>query len=233
MTRAHYISIATGALTLVIALTLGGGSAELRPVGLSVTSLRIPTVLVLGGGIVMGMALVRAFAEWTAWPDGGGVPARKLVDRTLIPTSLIAAIYFGGAASVAGSVPPVRIAIILALITAALLSGYRCLDALGRGEAIGVESHWGGLGGGSGGWRLLPTTVMAFLTLTFTSAAIIVALAEPSPSRIPAAGPSPATTPSPTSSPSSTPTPVSSPGASRGGASNATIPAGNAAEPPS
>ena len=96
----------------------------------------------------------------------------------------VIAIVAGLLATVAvahGQVPAINAALAYILGMTALIAGIRCTDALGRGESLGVESHWGGLGGSSGGWRLLPATGLAVLTLSFAGAAIAVAVGERKP----------------------------------------------------
>ncbi|WP_416896262.1 MAG: hypothetical protein ACMVY4_12010 [Minwuia sp.] len=51
-----------------------------------------------------------------------------------------------------------------------------------RGEPVGIESHWGGIGGGVGGWRVTAPLVFLLLTLFFggaTAAVVAVDAAKP------------------------------------------------------
>jgi hypothetical protein len=45
-----------------------------------------------------------------------------------------------------------------------------------RGQPFGVESHWGGLGGGLGGWRVSPQVIYLVAALVF--AGMLTALAS-------------------------------------------------------
>lgn len=178
MNRALLTTIVATAAILTAVLVIGSGAANLRPVA-TTGEFSVSTVIVFGIGLLLGIIWVRAFGEWLGWSVAGAAPWRKLADWTLLCGGITASIYLGVAASTSGASTPLKAALVIALASAALVSGHRCLEALGRGEAIGIESHWGGLGGGAGGWRLLPATAMFFLSLSFISAAIIVALAEP------------------------------------------------------
>ncbi|HYO77829.1 MAG TPA: hypothetical protein VE010_15325 [Thermoanaerobaculia bacterium] len=53
----------------------------------------------------------------------------------------------------------------------------RLIGGLDRGDSLGIESHWGGLGGGVGGWRISRVTVYLICTVTFAALAAL-ALSE-------------------------------------------------------
>lgn len=63
--------------------------------------------------------------------------------------------------------------------------------SLEGGEGVGVESHWGGLGGSVGGWRLTTPLVFLLLTVFFAGAmtAAIGAAQPPAKAERPAAAP--------------------------------------------
>jgi hypothetical protein len=69
------------------------------------------------------------------------------------PGGLIIALIFAGAASVTLSL---------------------CLQTIRDGDGIGMESSWGGFGGGLGGWRLTRAASLALVVLTLACAAIAV-----------------------------------------------------------
>lgn len=90
--------------------------------------------------------------------------------------------------------------------------------SLSRGEGVAIESHWGGLGGGIGGFRLSTPLIylLGILTLLLLMAAIgwqvyappENAQASKSPTPTPTTSPTPA--PTPTATPTTTPVPVTS-----------------------
>jgi uncharacterized membrane protein len=49
----------------------------------------------------------------------------------------------------------------------------RLIGSLESGESLGVESHWGGLGGGVGGWRVSRAAVYLICTATFAALAAV------------------------------------------------------------
>jgi hypothetical protein len=62
-----------------------------------------------------------------------------------------------------------------------LIAAAYALGALRSGEGIGVSSHWGGLGGGLGGWRLTPATPALLLALIFFGASVAIGLRDGGP----------------------------------------------------
>lgn len=55
-----------------------------------------------------------------------------------------------------------------------LIASTFLIASLSRGEGLAVDSHWGGLGGGIGGWRISPSILLlavSFIFLTATFAA--------------------------------------------------------------
>ncbi len=52
-------------------------------------------------------------------------------------------------------------------------AGYTAI-ALAEGRPFQVESHWGGLGGGLGGWRISQPIILLVLTITFSGSAATV-----------------------------------------------------------
>lgn len=73
-----------------------------------------------------------------------------------------------------GAVDPVRAALVLACATATLVTAAYALAAMRRGDQIGMNSHWGGLGGGLGGWRISAPTATILLALVFLGATLAV-----------------------------------------------------------
>ncbi len=52
------------------------------------------------------------------------------------------------------------------------------LRALGRGDAVSVESHWGGFAGGLGGWRFSRPLALALVLAVIVATMGVVALVE-------------------------------------------------------
>jgi hypothetical protein len=75
-----------------------------------------------------------------------------------------------------GQLPALQGAMVLLLGTLTLVAGGYVLEDLARGKSISVDSNWGGLGGGLGGWRLSPTTTTLLITLTFLGATMAAGL---------------------------------------------------------
>jgi hypothetical protein len=75
-----------------------------------------------------------------------------------------------------GAIEPLRGGLLLVLVVLTVASALTVLSMLRRGGAIGVRSHWGGLGNGLGGWQVLPATIAFLLTLAFLGATVAVAI---------------------------------------------------------
>jgi uncharacterized membrane protein YidH (DUF202 family) len=81
--------------------------------------------------------------------------------------------------------------------SAAIACTWQVVRGLEAGQGFAVESHWGGLGGGLGGWRatsLTTATLLALLLGTVTVLAVIAgprqtAASSPAPAPAPAAPP--------------------------------------------
>lgn len=69
-------------------------------------------------------------------------------------------------------------AVALLLATGAVFATTRAVDMLWRGEAFELQSLWGGLGGGLGGWRLSPVAGVAIVALAMVGATVAVTLTE-------------------------------------------------------
>lgn len=76
-------------------------------------------------------------------------------------------------------IPPFKAGLIGFLGAITLWLAMACYALIRRNNGLTFESHWGGLGGGLGGWRASPALVVAILTLLFASATVGVALYEP------------------------------------------------------
>jgi hypothetical protein len=69
-----------------------------------------------------------------------------------------------------GPLRPVEAALILICGALTVVAALFAIDSLASGEGLRFDSHWGGLGGGMGGWRLSPGSTLVLLTLIFLAA---------------------------------------------------------------
>jgi hypothetical protein len=120
--------------------------------------------------------------------------------------------------------PHVLFLILIIIFMVMLLVGFG--RSLGRGEGVSIESHWGGLGGGIGGFRFSTPFIyllgIVFLLVVLSAMAWQVYVAPQQAQVSPSPSPSPSPKPSPSPSPpvstgipasSTPPSSASSPGA--------------------
>lgn len=148
-----------------------------------------------------------------------------------------AVLLIGGA--IAGTVKPLPAALVLILGSATLLLALAAAERLKAGDGVEFNSHWGGLGGSLGGWKISSTTILLLLALIFLGAVIAVGTSPGSSGNAtngaapPAAAPPAATPPTaapaphPRTSPDTPPRTAPAPGAAAPAGGNAA--AGNAA----
>lgn len=87
-----------------------------------------------------------------------GVIVAGLVNHQIQPLNAAMAIIFGGVT---------------------LLVGAHALEALRTEDGAGLESHWGGLGGGLGGWRLSRAAVLSLLIPLLVATTLVASIADP------------------------------------------------------
>ena len=78
------------------------------------------------------------------------------------------------AAVARNAIDPVRAALVLVCGAATLLALGFALAALWRGTNVALSSHWGGLGGGLGGWQISSSAAALFIALVFLGATLAV-----------------------------------------------------------
>jgi hypothetical protein len=93
---------------------------------------------------------------------------------TAVPVGFLAAGAMVGVA--AGEISVVHATLLIVLGGVAIAAFARIIEMLGHGDAIELQSHWGGLGNGLGGWRLSPVTSLILLALFATSGAVAIGL---------------------------------------------------------
>ncbi len=195
------IFVAGGAFNLSVLawIMLSGLAAPLGMAAIAVNaSPPVPLSII---GFVAGIAatalvfLVRQAVARTANADGpdrllpqGQVAAapkpqssaRQPSDRVALILGVafagIAALLFVAVAQKQIEALPAALVLICGTLT--LLAASYALEGLARGDEIEVNSHWGGLGGSLGGWRVSPITTLLLLALIFLGATITAGAGE-------------------------------------------------------
>src|ERR1700740_3067463 len=83
---------------------------------------------------------------------------RNVVSHVALSFIVIAAVLAGAINWTQG------IVVVLAGVMA-IIAATRAVELFGQGDRIELQSHWGGLGGGLGGWRLSPGASLVVLAL--------------------------------------------------------------------
>jgi hypothetical protein len=135
----------------------------------------IPVFMVFLAGLLCGSALMVGIGRFSV--TGGQWSA--LFRTTVMPFALLvtALLFVTGVSTCQLSAGPAAAAFVL--LALALLAGGHCFYMMANGAQIGFESHWGGLGGGSGGWRIFPATALATLSLAFAGGALTLVMIKP------------------------------------------------------
>ena len=174
MTKKRWALAGLILLSAGLVLAGGGGWAEARPL-LLVPAFPVPTLVV-----ALLAACLGGLAVWI-WQSGTGDEKTERKDLMIyapLPATIgLAALFLFAQKQ---GLPAAQSAIALLLAVIAMLAALRCFDRLGKGETIGIESHWGGLGGGSSGWRLSSATSLALLALAFAGASLALVVIDPS-----------------------------------------------------
>ncbi|HEY5724276.1 MAG TPA: hypothetical protein VIT45_18345 [Allosphingosinicella sp.] len=148
------------------------------------------TFYALAGTAVCAAAISVIRAEWpgsTGMGTGSGHAAIPVGARaslgwiTAIGVIMAGAILLAGV--LAGEVKPLAAAMTLLLGGGALFTILAVADRLVAGAEVEVSSHWGGLGGSLGGWRISQTAILIVVALILVSATVALSggLAEQDP----------------------------------------------------
>jgi len=180
MGRVRQIAAATAAALIAAALLFFWWLVLLAdPIDIDIggRTLAIPAALLPLIGLALAGVVALLVRAWSP-PSAAGLyfssQQRSVATQlgpvlflTIAASSVLLALAWG-----TGSIRPEVAALLLVFITATLLAASYALEALARGHAIEVTSHWGGLGGGLGGWRLSSPAVAILIGLAFLAATI-------------------------------------------------------------
>ena len=84
--------------------------------------------------------------------------------------------------AISGEVSFLQAIVAVSFASAALVAATMATDRIAAGDAIEMQSHWGGLGGALGGWRLSPATSLLLVALFFAGGALgVVATSKHGP----------------------------------------------------
>ncbi len=111
------------------------------------------------------------------WTERTGTGPGMAVRRSATGWLTALAIAVAGALLLAGvltkGAKPVPAALIVLLGAAALFTIIAAAESLIAGSEVEVSSHWGGLGGSLGGWRISQTAILLLLALILVSATVM------------------------------------------------------------
>ena len=108
---------------------------------------------------ILGAAVAAAAGSFTRPVDLATIAAPTL--RILTPIAIIVIALLMGL-GILGQASPINVIAYL-LATFGVLAGGHAFDLLRKGESIGIDQNWGGLGGGGGGWTMTPTLVATLI----------------------------------------------------------------------
>jgi hypothetical protein len=141
-------------------------------------------------GLGLGALLPTVFTNLTtpgavsAPPQGG--QAEEADRAALSPLSIAVVVATAAAMAIAvlagvrsGDLPVSRAILTLVCGALTLLVAIYAMEAIRTGEGLIVESHWGGLGGGLGGWRASASAVLVVLLLLLLGGTATLSLMTP------------------------------------------------------
>lgn len=168
----RFVLVAVTLLAALLVLLAGDGPRSLGLPFDSVAGL-LPNRTALLVSMAMGGCLAwTALLIWLRPADGS-----KVSETIVLPATFAASVALLLFAVSAGQVGAGRAAVALPLLISATIAALASVERLRKGEPVGIESHWGGIGGGGGGWRVLPGTALAILAVgLFAAAAALVAV---------------------------------------------------------
>lgn len=150
-------------------------------------------IVASGSGPVFGLSetVVRAALPLIGLPVGAGLvilvqagfragglesaEGAKGVEPMLVAAAAGATVLLA-IGTVTDRISPLGAALVLMLGTGALMALSRALRDLAETQGVAFESHWGGLAGGMGGWRLSSASVTLLLTIILVGAVVGAAM---------------------------------------------------------
>ena len=152
---------------------------------------RVTLYALAGTGLSVAAILAYGFMWWTSYHlpvatfrskaeagtgTGSGTGDGSVERRTNVGQVTALAVIAVGILLIAGvldgEVQPMRAALMLLLGGGALFTILVVVDRLAAGSEVEVSSHWGGLGGSLGGWRISQTAILLILALLLVSATL-------------------------------------------------------------
>lgn len=173
-------------LVLTLAIIVGGwqriGNIELWTL--------VAVIVVIS--VAEFVALIRGEGVTQVSPQGG----ISLSPEKLVPTVLFILLLIG---VIIDELKLFHAVILGFFASLTFVFARRLLDEVQQGDTPSFESHWGGFGGGLGGWRLSPSlvfllVVLALGTLTIISASSVITRGDTAPTQLdmPTEAPAPA-----------------------------------------
>jgi hypothetical protein len=122
-----------------------------------------PRLLLLVAATSLGIAaLIGALSESWEFPPK---PAQ-------LATMLVTAC--AGVSVVFHEISVLQAGLVVSLSAIGILAAWRALELLSDGDTIELRSHWGGIGGGLGGWQISPLGVLIILVIITVFSAVEV-----------------------------------------------------------
>jgi uncharacterized membrane protein YidH (DUF202 family) len=137
----------------------------------------IHALVLLVPGLLLGVALVLLCLG--AMPRSEDEPLERVNVRLAFGVAVVALGVVLVAAAGARTVEPLRAGLMIVCGIVTLALAYATMIAIDRPDGFSFETHWGGLGGGMGGWRASRAVILFMLLLVFAGATVTSALWQP------------------------------------------------------
>jgi hypothetical protein len=174
-------SVSLIAIGVILWVVLGWGWMPLPPV-LGYDKLQVPAVILPGAGILVGVGLALFVTGARAPTSDKSQPGRPVpwnLLALLFCIVLIGVVVLLLSAIQAGEMKAPRAALFLVFSGLTLLVAYYALEAIRLGDGLAFDTHWGGLGGGLGGFRISSAAGLTLLMLVLVGVTAAVGLYEP------------------------------------------------------
>lgn len=150
-------------------LSLAGWAVLLLPAVETIWPPRDQWLPALGITVSLLLLATLAMAAQEQTPQPASMQRNAMALILLAAALLLAGIVFQ-------ELKPVPAALLLLCGGAALLIAVTAAEQMKDGRTVEVTSHWGGLGGSLGGWRISPLVMTIVLALIFLGAAVAAGL---------------------------------------------------------